>query len=98
MRRAVFRPKEGKKVIFRQVKTAGGIIHHGVEVTRVVEDRRVEQGHTVHIITEAKKNRQNQVNSRSLPEVPADSRHVIAACQECVPGMAQSGEQKTGLL
>ena len=87
MRRAVFRPKEGKKVIFRQVKTAGGIIHHGVQEIRVIEQKRVEQGPTVHLSTDTKKIHYNWVNDRSLPKAPDDSRRVIATCQGCVLGM-----------
>ena len=85
MRRAVFQPKEGEEVIVRQIKTAGGIIRHSVQWTRVIKDRRSEQRPTVHLSPDAKKIRHNPVNGRSLPEAPADCGGVVlpveGACQ-----------------
>ena len=67
---------------------AGGIIRHGVQGARVVEDRTGEQGPTVHLSSGAKKICHNRVNGRILPEVPPDSWRVVATCQGSVPGMA----------
>ena len=90
--------RRGEEVIVRQIKTAGGIIRHSVERTRVVKDRRGEQSHTVHLIPDAKKICHNRVNGRSFPEAPADCGGVVAACLGCVTGMARAGKGEAKLL
>ena len=72
--------KEEKEVIVRKNKTAGGIIRHSVQGTRVVKDRRGEQSPAVHLSPDAKKICRNRINGRILPEAPADCESVVAAC------------------
>ena len=76
----------------RQIKTAGDIIRHSVEGTRVVKDRSGEQGPTVHFRPNAKKICHNQVNDRSLSEAPAGLGSVFSACRGYAPGMARAGK------